>query len=259
MGQDSRDGASMVRRNPQGHCRGPYWINEYASIPSEPCANRLIPHIDCCELTRNPVLAGIVTLYGVSSMVNYNRKKRNAFYADQMRTQQELVVSAIEAEKEGRPMTEEQQLMLNREKARYQAEQVKRSQPGILKRIMAPVTGRLGGSEESIEGKAEEALVKLEKEVEGWGQAIEKKGKEVVQAVRHSERAIEKDLKETTAGNLMDGGKEAEAAVLGGLERSRKAAEAPSTPQAVSLDRMAEAATEVGKKKVEGWRGWFGG
>lgn len=183
-------------------------------------------------------------------MITYNRKKRNAFYADQIRTQQELVMAAIEAEKAGLPMTEEQQLMLNREKARFQAEEERKRRPGFVGRLMKPVVGRLGGGEgmmQAVEGK-----------VEGFVEAVERKGGEVVDAVRHTEKEVERGLQETVRGNLGGGGQEAEAAVLEGIEQARRGTGGSERAVGGSLDQRAENMAEAGKKKVEGWGSWFG-
>jgi len=197
-------------------------------------------------------------------MVTYNRKKRNAFYADQIRTQQELVMAAIEAEKAGLPMTEEQQLMLNREKARFQAEEERKRKPGFVGRLMAPVVGRLGGGEEGeklvegLVGEGEGMMQAVEEKVEGFVEGVERKGGEVVDAVRHTEKEVERSLQETVRGNLGSGGQEAEAAVLEGIEQARRDTEGSERAAGGSLDRRAENLAEAGKKKVEGWGGWFG-
>ena len=211
-------------------------------------------------------MAGLVTLYAVASMITYNRKKRNAFYADQIRSQQELVVAAIEAEKAGLPMTEEQQLMLNRERARFQAEELRKAKPGFMKRVLVPITGRFGGGGEgNAAEKAEETVVKRseqKKAAERGDVAAERSGREgTVEALKHDERKVEKGLKETAEENLRSGGKEAEAAVLGGFEKARRQeAGNPTVAYGVPVDNVAEAekVTETGKPRSGGWGGWVG-
>ena len=206
-------------------------------------------------------------------MLTYNRKKRNAFYADQMRIRQELVMAAIENEKAGLPLTEEQQLMLNREKARFQAEELRKAKPSFMKRVLTPMTWRFSGAVE--EGNAAEKAE--ETEVEGSEQTkaaeqpdvgAERSGGEgIVEALKHGERKVEKGLKETVEENLKSGGKEAEAALLGGFEKARRQAADKSTVAfGVPADNVAEAEpvtateteTETGKPQSGGWGGWFG-
>ena len=213
-------------------------------------------------------MAGLVTLYAVASMITYNRKKRNAFYADQIRSQQELVMAAIEAEKAGLPMTEEQQLMLNRERARFQAEELRKAKPGFMKRVLAPITGRFsgGGEEGNAAEKGGEMVVKgpeQRKAAEGGDAAAERLGMEgMVEALKHGERKVEKGLKETAEENLRSGGKEAEAAVLDGFEKARRQQETenPTVAYGVPVDNVAEAktVTETGKPRSSGWGGWLG-
>jgi len=204
----------------------------------------------------------------VASIITYNRKKRNAFYADQIRTQQELVLAAIEAEKAGLPMTEEQQLMLNREKARFQAEEERKARPGWVGRVMAPVVGRLGGGvgereregdgEKLMGGGAEGVIQATEEKIEAFTEGIEKKRGAMVEAIRHTEKEVESGLQETVRGNLGGGGKQAETAVLEGFEQARSETESSTGAGGGSLDQRAEKMAEAGRKKVEGWGSWFG-
>lgn len=198
-------------------------------------------------------MAGLVSAYGTLSLITYNRRKRDAFYADQMRTQQELVIAAIQAEKAGLPMTEEQQLMLNREKARFQAEEARNSKPGFLKRLVAPMTGGSEAVADYDEGKEVGPMENAEAEAEGQGETVGRKGEGMVQAVRHGERVVEQALKETAEGNLTSGGKEAEAAVLGGFHNARNGATSTLEIFAQPVDQWAEPATETGKQKGDGW------
>lgn len=173
-------------------------------------------------------------------------------------------MAAIEAEKAGLPMTEEQQLMLNREKARFQAEEERKRRPGFVGRLIKPVVGRLGGEEEGervveeVVGEGEGMMHAVEEKVEAFVEGVERKGGEVVDAVRHTEKEVERGLQETVRGNLGSGGQEAEAAVLGSFEKARRDTEGSERAVGGSLDRRAENMAEAGKKKAEGWGSWFG-
>lgn len=170
-------------------------------------------------------------------------------------------MGAIAAEKAGLPMTEEQQLMLNREKARFQAEEERKARPGIMGRLMAPVVGRLGGAEEAgakVLGEGEGMMHAVEEKMEAFAEGVERKGGEMVDAVRHTEKEVERGLQEAVRGNLGGGGQEAEAAVLEGIEQAKREMEGSAREVGGSLDQRAEKMAEAGKKKVEGWGSWFG-
>ena len=59
-------------------------------------------------------------------MIMHNRRKRAAFYAEQHALYTQRLVAAIETEKAGIPLTPDQALVLNRERAKIQAEERKR-------------------------------------------------------------------------------------------------------------------------------------
>lgn len=59
-------------------------------------------------------------------MILHNRRKRAAFYAEQHNIYGQRLLEAIETEKAGLPLDEDQTLVLNRERARVQAEEAAR-------------------------------------------------------------------------------------------------------------------------------------
>lgn len=59
-------------------------------------------------------------------MILHNRRKRAAFYAEQHNIYGQRLLEAIETEKAGLPLDEDQTIVLNRERARVQAEEVAR-------------------------------------------------------------------------------------------------------------------------------------
>lgn len=73
-------------------------------------------------------------------MILHNRRKRAAFYKEQHAIYQARVVSAIEIERAGLPLDEDQVLVLARERAKVQAEERKKEQ-GWLKGVAARFTG----------------------------------------------------------------------------------------------------------------------
>ena len=213
------------------------------------------------------VIAFVVLSYAVTDMVIYNRRKRNAWMKDQIRNKEETVMAAIQNEKAGQPLTEDQELALNNEKARFQAEERKKAKGGIIKRLTTPFTGlfagmRSSGSEEEEAlgtGEGEGGLVdrvgqrvyEVEEEVMD---GLQKAEGEVVQRVRRAERG----LKEAVAGNLGSGGKQAEQGALAAVHEASR--EAKEKPRGGPLDQMAENMVQSGREKFENLkRGWFGG
>jgi len=108
------------------------------------------------------------------------------------------------------------------------------------------------------EGEGEGMMHAVEEKVEAFVEGVERKGGEVLDAVRHTEKEVERGLQETVRGNLVSGGQEAETAVLEGFEQARRGTGCSERAVGGSLDQRAEKMAEAGKKKVEGWGSWFG-
>ncbi|MDI1485896.1 MAG: hypothetical protein OHK93_004085 [Ramalina farinacea] len=72
------------------------------------------------------IIAGGITAFALTDMIMHNRRKRAAFYAEQHALYTQRLVAAIETEKAGIPLTPDQALVLNRERAKIQAEERKR-------------------------------------------------------------------------------------------------------------------------------------
>ena len=150
----------------------------------------------------------------------YNRRRKKVYFALLAEKNHELLLSAIEAERAGEPLSKDQQSILDRERnrLRYEDEQAEKKKRGWG--IQEFLIGGLKMSE--VEG--DEVEVEVEVEVEG---AREPEG-EVMKAVEEKKREDEMDLMKNRNGGA------------GG-----------------SLDRMAERAAELGKSKI-GWGSWWG-
>lgn len=87
-------------------------------------------------------------------MILHNRRKRSAFYAVQHSLYATRLLDAIETEKAGLPLDEDQILILNRERARVQAEEAKkeRSWGKSIKGFL------VGGLKQDEEEKAPEVV-----------------------------------------------------------------------------------------------------
>lgn len=187
-------------------------------------------------------------------MLLYNRQQRTLFFATQTALYNETLSSAIAAQQSGRPLTEEETQVWNREKAVLQAEaeQEKRKALGWRERLFGSGARAAGAKEEAgketMEGE-KETLVDLvrgegEEGVEGSkGVAVQPVGEvvgqgRVMQALQEKRRAEEGAFQGDDAVGIGGGGGQ--------------------------LDRVAEEAVEKGKQEVEkakkgGWGSWFGG
>ena len=227
------------------------------SIPRGRC-------IRCSDL--GTVIAGAVTTYTLTDMIIYNRRKRKAWMEDQIRNKEELITAAIQNEKAGRPLTEDEELALNNERARFEAEERKKAKWGI-KRFTTPIVG-LFARLRSPESGEEETLGDEEgirKPVNRVGQRVYEVEEEMVDGLQKAEGQVvqgvnraERGLKEAVAGNLSSGGKQAEQGVLAAVHEAGR--EAKGQSRGGPLDQMAENMAENGREKVDKLkRGWFGG
>ena len=62
----------------------------------------------------------------MTDMILHNRRKRSAFYAEQRDIYTRRLLEAIETERAGRPLDEDQAVVMNRERARVQAQEAKK-------------------------------------------------------------------------------------------------------------------------------------
>ncbi|KAI4113707.1 MAG: hypothetical protein LQ345_005375 [Seirophora villosa] len=219
------------------------------------------------------LLAGAITAFSLTDMLIYNRNQRRLYYSTQAAIYTETLQSAIEAEQTGRPFTDEESSVLNREKAVLAAEAARE------KRTQAPWTTRakqffLGVGEEGG-GMKGEVLGVNDAEAEGQVDLVGGEGAKVkdvgdlvgqsrvMQALQEKkQREGEKPLEEARA-------------IAGPLQSERESEEGktgsavPSFEQGVvpvdgQLDRVAEEAVEKGKEGLGkagggGWSAWFGG
>lgn len=176
-----------------------------------------------------------VTAFALTDMIVYNRRKRKAYYADKTRERQESLMAAIENEKAGLPLSEEQALILNQERIRFNDEEErarrKRERWQFL-RVPRWLVSGLKSDEEQADRVAFEGNVQpTSTETPEFGSQEPPKPEPtapggVLAAVENARRIEEKQL-------------EAEGAKGG------------------ALDRMAARAAELGKGK--GWWGWGSG
>ncbi len=173
-------------------------------------------------------------------MVIHNRQQRALYLAAQSTLYDQTLASAIEAERSGTPLTEEEQNVLNRERMVLKAEAEKEEREKKGWGVSAALFGGkdMGAEEEEAGEKGEEV----------WGDA-EGEGREGLKGVVERDGVIAgvRDVAGTRGG------------VMAAVEEKRREGEKPIEEVAASegpLDRMAEG---VADKAKSGWGSWFGG
>lgn len=178
-------------------------------------------------------------------MILHNRRKRNAFYAEQRSLYATRLLEAIETEKAGLPLDEDQTLVLNRERAKIMAEEEKK--------------GRGWGR-----GVWELAFGGLRSEEVGVGQVVVPTEAEVLERIGVDEMEVlevaEGKVGEGELGGKVERREEGESGLLKAVNEKRREGEREVERRGGEggpLDRMAERAVEKGMEKGKGgWLGW---
>lgn len=219
-------------------------------------------------IERTTVVTAAVAGFALTDMILHNRRKRNAFYAEQHALYGQRLIEAIETEKSGMPLDEDQTLVLNRERARVQAEEAAKERTWG-KRIKGVFIGDLKRDEEGGGQKEEKIIVPSE------GEILQKLGVDQASILERAVQA-ERDAgpRPTDSGSSSDGGEEKRdgSRILEAVAEKRREGERAMAAAGVRggpLDRMAEGAAQaVGGKvyaaeeKVEsrdGWSSWWAG
>ncbi|KAL9076110.1 MAG: hypothetical protein Q9161_001157 [Pseudevernia consocians] len=206
-----------------------------------------------------------ITGFALTDMIVHNRRRRTAFYNEQHALYSLRVIEAIEAEKSGMPLDDDQTLVLNRERARVQAEEAAKER-AWGKRIRRVFIGDLKNDEEGGE-KGEEMMVPSE------GEILQKLG---VDETSILERAVHADRdsgsKITDLGNSGEESKRDGSGVLQAVAEKRREGERAMEAAGVRggpLDRMADGAVQAVGEKIHsaeervasrgGWTGWWAG
>ena len=178
------------------------------------------------------VISGMVATAGITDMILHNRRRRAEFFAEQRaKTARDLAVA--KAAREQGTVTEDQILLINRERVAAEAEAAKRNRPGVFKRttkwLFSGLSseeqkgGRLGTGTASPAAALQSTKVELLGEIEDRGvlQAVEEK----VAAKRRQGERVEEVL----------------------------------TPPGGPLDRQAQVALDTMSSASRGWTSWITG
>lgn len=178
------------------------------------------------------VLCAGVTIFALSDMMIYNRRKRKEWYAQKTLERQNNLLTAIENEKAGLPLSEEQTIVMNQERARFKDEEERARKRQERWQSLNPrrwLVSGLKSDEEQVNQVA----------VEGNVQPTQTESTEF-----HSQEPSEPEPA-------------SQEGVLAAVENARRAEEKKLEAEGEAggaLDRMAARAAELGK----GW-GWGSG
>ena len=93
------------------------------------------------------VISGMVAAAGITDMLLHNRRRRNEWLDEKRAETQVQVKEALAAQEEGRA-TDDQMLLINRERAAIEAAEAKRNRPGIFKRAKNAIFSGLSNEEQ---------------------------------------------------------------------------------------------------------------
>ncbi|OQO01359.1 hypothetical protein B0A48_12914 [Cryoendolithus antarcticus] len=195
------------------------------------------------------VITGVVATAGITDMLLHNRRRRNEWLAEQQAKTRVETMAAREAEKEGRA-SEDQMLLINRERAAEEAAEIRRTRPGILKRINKSLFGGLD-QEEQKGGRMGAAMTgrpALEPIADAGSNVIKPDGVHVV------------EVEDPSLGQNEDLG--VLKAVEENVESHRRAGdtvEVKVRPTGEPLLREAQAESDVPPKKAQTWTEWLTG
>ena len=215
-------------------------------------------------IERTTVVVTAVGGFALTDMILHNRRKRSAFYAEQHAIYSQRLIEAIETEKSGMPLDEDQTLILNRERARVQAEEAAKER-SWGKRIKGVFIGDLKTDEEGA--TAENVVVSSE------GEILQKLG---VDQMSILERATQTDrdsgVNITDSGNIREEGRRDGSRILQAVAEKRREGERAMKAAGVRggpLDQMAEEAVQAVGGKIHAneekagsgrsWNDWWVG
>jgi hypothetical protein len=118
------------------------------------------------------VVAGVVATAGITDMLMHNRRRRNEWLAEKKAQSAAELLEARKAQSTGR-ITEDQMLLINRERVRAAAEEEKKNEPGMFKRAGSYLFGGLekeeqkGGKLGAAAARAEEAVHPIKEKILG--------------------------------------------------------------------------------------------
>lgn len=198
-------------------------------------------------------------------MIMHNRRKRTAFYTEQHALYAQRLIEAIETEKSGLPLDEDQTLILNRERARVQAEEAAKERTWG-KRIKGVFIGDLKNEDEGT--TAEKIVVPSE------GEILQKMGVDQTSILERADKVS--GVKSTgftdSGNNSREDGRRDGTGILQAVAEKRREGERAMEAAGLKggpLDQMAEGAVQAVGGKIHaveekvgsrrGWSDWWAG
>lgn len=176
------------------------------------------------------VLSAAVATAGITDMLLHNRRRRNEWLAEKQAESARELAIAKQALDQGRA-SEDQMLLINRERVAEEAAEAKRNKPGIIKRTTSWMFGGLSQEEQ--------------------------KGGRLGAAAAGSQSAL--DEAKQVSSSLADEGKSVLQAVSNKVESHRREGEAVQefiNPVGGPLDRRAQAVADAASRS---WTSWITG
>ena len=216
-----------------------------------------------------------IATFSLTDMILHNRRKRSAFYAEQHAIYAQRLMEAIESEKAGRPLDDDQTLVLNRERARVQAEMAAKERSWRKTIREALLGGLKTDDDEGEEGAGERAETTVV--VPSEGEILQKIGVDQTAILERARTQADKDqdsgLQSTDLGNGSGeegtgNGSRILQAVAEKRREGERVTEATGVVRGGPLDQMAEGAVQavggkmhVAEDKLEssssGWTSWW--
>jgi ElaB/YqjD/DUF883 family membrane-anchored ribosome-binding protein len=167
-------------------------------------------------------------------MLMHNRRKRNEWLQEQeIKAARELVI-AKRAEALGQA-TEDQRLLINRERAKFEAQEEKKNRPGVFKRATTWLMGGLSQVEQKGGKLANATADQAEKTTAKAQQAAHSAAEQAKDAFHNAKDAVS----EATRGNIGSFTSSVGTQVAGG-----------------PLDRQAQAAANAASSTTQEWYHW---
>lgn len=174
------------------------------------------------------VISGVVAVAGITDMLMHNRRRRNEWLAEQQMKASRDLAFAKRALAEG-TATEDQILLINRERAAEEAAEAKKNRPSLLKRA----TGLLSGGLSEVEQKGGKLGAVVASQAEDASSRIQ----DAAQTVGAEAKGIAQQVQEAVGSNRWQAG-------------------VPSGAVGGALDQHAQAAADAATRTARSWTSW---
>ena len=194
--------------------------------------------VTALALIGGTVLSAAVATAGITDMMLHNRKRRKEWLAEKQAESARDLMIAQQALKEGRA-SEDQMLLINRERVAYETELERKNRPGVFKRVTNYVYGGL--SEEEKKGGRLTGKNNAEGTVGGAVEEIRQVSSNLMEEGRSMVQKVEDKFEQTQ--------RHGQAIAMGEL----------ATPTGGPLDKEAQVAANTASNAARSWTSWITG